>query len=75
LTQPFPVGQTLPQEPQLRLSEARSTQLPAHASRPGRQPDEQAPPEHASMAAHVTPQPPQFFGSALVGMQTPLHDD
>ena len=62
----------MPQRPQLALSVFVATHEPAQAWRPGRQPAEQAPAEHACGAAQCTPQAPQLFGSTLVGMQMPL---
>jgi hypothetical protein len=36
---------------------------------------EQAPPEHAVAPVHAVLQPPQWFGSTLVGMHAPLQND
>jgi hypothetical protein len=71
LAQPCPSLQALPQPPQLALSLSRSAQVWAQTVRPGKQPEEQTPAEHTSLAAQAVPQAPQFCGSVLVGMQEP----
>jgi hypothetical protein len=70
-TQPIPVPHTCPHAPQFELSFAVSTQAPAHGWSPGKQLDSHAPPEHTLPPVHVTPQPPQLFGSWLTGMHLP----
>jgi hypothetical protein len=70
-TQPLPVPHACPHAPQFALSFCVSTQAPAHAWSPGKQPDSHAPPEHTWLAGHFTPQPPQLFGSWLTGMHVP----
>jgi hypothetical protein len=67
--------QAVAQAPQCALSFARSTQELSQAVRPGEHSEEQTPALQASAPVHLTPQPPQFAGSALVGMQTPLQSD
>jgi hypothetical protein len=55
----------------LALSFCKSTHEPLQAFNPGRQLDAQPPPVQTAGAAHLTPQPPQLFGSTLVGMHWP----
>jgi len=71
-THPLFAAQGMLQPPQFALSFWVSTHAPSHATVPGRQLDAHAPPEQTMPPWQVTPQPPQFIGSWLVGMQTPL---
>ncbi len=75
LAQPLPTSQAASQSPQCALSFSRSTQALLQAVRPGTHSAEHTPAEQTSSPTHSLPQAPQFFGSALVGMQTPLHSE
>jgi hypothetical protein len=71
-TQPVPEPQVFPQLPQFALSTLWSTHPPPHGFSPTRHVVEQPIPAQTWPEGHVTPHAPQFFGLALVGVQTPL---
>lgn len=70
--QPVPVGQTTPQAPQLEELFWRSTQVPLQAVRGGGQLDAQAFDRQTWVGLQAMAQPPQFLGSTVVSVQTPL---
>jgi hypothetical protein len=63
----------LPHAPQFFGSFATSTQTPAQVIWFAAQP--QLPAAHTWPPVHLTPQPPQLFGSVPVGTHAPLHSE
>lgn len=67
------MGQAFPHAPQFPALDVVSTQAASQDMVPAGQRSRHCPPAHALFAPHLTPQPPQLFGSMLVAMQAFPH--